>query len=134
MEADLPLAGVRVVDFTTTVAGPTCGGILSDLGATVLKIEPPGGEMLRNIVKLNTGKEGPWPPFVAINRGKQSVALDTAGSEEASAGGHGSEHAMRVVLQGRSGGDDGAANPQARTPQSRPGRRCDVWSRAPTCF
>ena len=45
MDADsLPLAGIRVVEFTHMVMGPTCGMILADMGAEVIKVEPPGGE------------------------------------------------------------------------------------------
>ena len=44
----LPLAGVRVIEFTHMVMGPTCGMILADLGAEVIKIEPPGGDKTRN--------------------------------------------------------------------------------------
>ncbi|WP_309247175.1 CoA transferase, partial [Salmonella enterica] len=43
----LPLAGIRVVEFTHMVMGPTCGMILADLGAEVIKVEPPGGDKTR---------------------------------------------------------------------------------------
>ena len=43
----LPLDGLRVIEFTHMVMGPTCGMILADLGAEVIKIEPPGGDKTR---------------------------------------------------------------------------------------
>jgi crotonobetainyl-CoA:carnitine CoA-transferase CaiB-like acyl-CoA transferase len=43
----LPLDGIRVVEFTHMVMGPTCGMILADLGAEVIKVEPPGGDKTR---------------------------------------------------------------------------------------
>ncbi|MGZ5242019.1 MAG: CoA transferase, partial [Caldimonas sp.] len=46
----LPLAGVRVVEFTHMVMGPTCGMILGDLGAEVIKVEPLGGDNTRKLV------------------------------------------------------------------------------------
>jgi crotonobetainyl-CoA:carnitine CoA-transferase CaiB-like acyl-CoA transferase len=75
-EADssaLPLAGLIVAEFCNVAAGPYCGMLLADMGADVIKIEPPTGDMLRA-----------WPPhtdgfsenFASLNRGKRSIALD----------------------------------------------------------
>ena len=47
--------GVRVIEFTHMVMGPTCGMILADLGAEVIKIEPPGGDKTRNLPGLGIG-------------------------------------------------------------------------------
>ena len=66
----LPLEGVRVVEFCQVLAGPYCGMLLADMGADVVKIEPPDGDMMRQ-----------WPPirdgysenFASINRNKRSV-------------------------------------------------------------
>lgn len=66
----LPLAGVRVVEFTHMVMGPTCGMILADLGAEVIKVEPPGGDKTRNLPGLGIGF------FRTFNRNKKSVVID----------------------------------------------------------
>ena len=66
----LPLSGVRVVEFTHMVMGPTCGMILADLGAEVIKVEPPGGDKTRNLPGLGIGF------FRSFNRNKKSVVLD----------------------------------------------------------
>ena len=75
--ADGPLAGIRVVDLTRILAGPLCTMMLGDMGAEVVKIEPPGsGDDTRS-----------WgPPFVAgeaayflgVNRNKRSLTLNMA--------------------------------------------------------
>ena len=69
-EASLPLAGVRVVEFTHMVMGPTCGMILADLGAEVIKVEPPGGDKTRKLPGLGIGF------FRSFNRNKKSVVID----------------------------------------------------------
>ena len=66
----LPLEGVRVVEFTHMVMGPTCGMILADLGAEVIKVEPPGGDKTRTLPGLGIGF------FRSFNRNKKSVVLD----------------------------------------------------------
>jgi crotonobetainyl-CoA:carnitine CoA-transferase CaiB-like acyl-CoA transferase len=68
-----PLAGVRVLEFSQIVAAPVCGVNLSDLGADVIKVEPPGGESTRNTGAV-IPKEGKG--FQALNRGKRSLILD----------------------------------------------------------
>jgi len=67
----LPLAGVRVVEFTHMVMGPTCGLILADLGAEVIKIEPVTGDNTRKLIGSGAGF------FPTFNRNKQSLAIDT---------------------------------------------------------
>ena len=66
----LPLEGIRVIEFTHMVMGPTCGMILADLGAEVIKIEPPGGDKTRHLPGLGMGF------FRSFNRNKKSVVLD----------------------------------------------------------
>ncbi|WP_439588674.1 CaiB/BaiF CoA transferase family protein [Hydrogenophaga sp.] len=66
----LPLEGVRVVEFTHMVMGPTCGMILADLGAEVIKVEPPCGDKTRSLPGLGIGF------FRSFNRNKKSVVLD----------------------------------------------------------
>jgi len=66
----LPLKGIRVVEFTHMVMGPTCGMILADLGAEVIKVEPPGGDKTRKLPGLGIGF------FRTFNRNKKSVVLD----------------------------------------------------------
>lgn len=66
----LPLAGIRVVEFTHMVMGPTCGMVLADLGAESIKIEPIDGEHTRTLLGSGAGF------FPMFNRNKKSIALD----------------------------------------------------------
>jgi crotonobetainyl-CoA:carnitine CoA-transferase CaiB-like acyl-CoA transferase len=68
--ARLPLAGLRVVEFTHMVMGPTCGMILADLGADVIKVEPLAGDATRRLIGSGAGF------FPMFNRNKRSLALD----------------------------------------------------------
>ena len=68
--AQLPLAGVRVVEFTHMVMGPTCGMILGDLGAEVIKVEPIAGDNTRKLLGSGAGF---YPMF---NRNKKGLAVD----------------------------------------------------------
>ena len=69
-EPTLPLAGIRVVEFTHMVMGPTCGMILGDLGADVIKIEPIAGDNTRKLLGSGAGF------FPMFNRNKKSLAVD----------------------------------------------------------
>ena len=66
----LPLAGIRVVEFTHMVMGPTCGMALGDLGAEVIKVEPLAGDSTRKLLGSGAGF---YPLF---NRNKKSIAVD----------------------------------------------------------
>ena len=67
---DLPLAGIRVVEFTHMVMGPTCGMTLGDLGADVIKVEPLAGDSTRTLLGSGAGF------FPLFNRNKKSIAVD----------------------------------------------------------
>jgi crotonobetainyl-CoA:carnitine CoA-transferase CaiB-like acyl-CoA transferase len=68
--AALPLAGLRVVEFTHMVMGPTCGMVLADMGAEVIKIEPIAGDNTRRLIGAGAGF------FPMFNRNKKSIALN----------------------------------------------------------
>ena len=67
---ELPLAGVRVVEMTHMVMGPSCGMILAQLGAEIIKVEPPAGDKTRSLGGMGASF------FPLFNRGKRSVVLD----------------------------------------------------------
>src|SRR5258708_7688417 len=73
---NLPLTGVRVVEMTHMVMGPTCGMILAQLGAEVIKVEPPAGDKTRSLGGMGISF------FPLFNRGKRSVVLDFAKPED----------------------------------------------------
>jgi len=66
----LPLAGIRVIEFTHMVMGPSVGVILADLGADVIKVEPAGGDQTRKLLGSGAGY------FPMFNRNKRSICLD----------------------------------------------------------
>src|SRR5207249_8276233 len=67
------LGHVRVLDITQVMAGPYCAMVLADLGADVIKIEPPSGDSTR---QMPGAVRGDSPSFNAVNRGKRSVVID----------------------------------------------------------
>jgi crotonobetainyl-CoA:carnitine CoA-transferase CaiB-like acyl-CoA transferase len=83
-EDQLPYAGIRVVEFTHMVMGPTCGMVLGDLGAEVIKVEPPQGDNTRRLLGSGAGF------FPLFNRNKKSIALDLQTAE-------GREAALRLI-------------------------------------
>ena len=83
-DTPLPYAGIRVVEFTHMVMGPTCGMLLGDLGAEVIKVEPPEGDNTRRLLGSGAGF------FPTFNRNKKSIALDLKTPE-------GLEAALRLI-------------------------------------
>ena len=67
------LSGVRVLDVTQVMAGPYCAMLLCDLGADVIKIEPPGGDSTR---RMAGARGADSPAFNAVNRGKRGIVVD----------------------------------------------------------
>src|SRR5215470_4308580 len=84
--AALPLAGVRVIEFCQMVMGPSCGVILADLGADVIKVEPLKGDRTRTLKGNASGF------FFTFSRNKRSIALDVGKPE-------GKEVARRLIAQ-----------------------------------
>jgi crotonobetainyl-CoA:carnitine CoA-transferase CaiB-like acyl-CoA transferase len=82
--ATLPYAGIRVVEFTHMVMGPTCGMVLADLGAEVIKVEPPQGDNTRRLLGSGAGF------FPLFNRNKKSIALNLQTAE-------GREAALKLI-------------------------------------
>ena len=80
----LPLAGIRVVEFTHMVMGPTCGMVLADLGAEVIKVEPLSGDNTRKLIGAGAGF------FAMFNRNKKSIALDVQSAQ-------GKEAVLRLI-------------------------------------
>ena len=75
----LPLTGLRVVEFTHMVMGPTCGMVLADMGAEVIKVEPIAGDRTRHLLGSGAGF------FPMFNRNKKSIAIDLRSAQGAQA-------------------------------------------------
>jgi crotonobetainyl-CoA:carnitine CoA-transferase CaiB-like acyl-CoA transferase len=73
-EAKLPLDGIRIVDLTQVGAGPYCMSLLGDMGADVIKIEPPGGEPMRSVDNFFAPNESAY--YFGINRSKRDITLN----------------------------------------------------------
>lgn len=74
----LPLQGLKVVDLTRVLSGPFCTALLSDLGAEIIKIEPPGGDEYRHVGPF---KDGEGALFTLVNRNKKSAVADLKNSK-----------------------------------------------------
>jgi crotonobetainyl-CoA:carnitine CoA-transferase CaiB-like acyl-CoA transferase len=74
-----PLAGFRILDLTAVVSGPFCTMLLGDLGADVIKIEPPEGEVMRTVGRPS--KNGTTAAFLNFNRNKKSAVIDLKKNE-----------------------------------------------------
>src|ERR1039458_8722059 len=68
-----PLAGIKVIELANFIAGPLCGTLLADMGADVIKVEPPKGDMSRATPPIRNGES---VSFVALNRNKRSLVLN----------------------------------------------------------
>ncbi|HYX05050.1 MAG TPA: CoA transferase [Reyranella sp.] len=68
-----PLAGLRVLDFSTTIAGPHCSRLMADMGADVIKVESPEGDLMRS---RPVQRQGAGTMFGQLNAGKRSIVLD----------------------------------------------------------
>lgn len=84
MESEAPLGKLRVVEFTHMIMGPACGMVLADLGADVIKVEPPGGDKTRVLSGSGAGY------FPMYNRNKRSICLDAKSAA-------GKEAALRLI-------------------------------------
>ena len=71
-----PLAGIRVLEVASWLAAPSCAALMSDLGADVVKVEPPGGETYRRFMKTLVGDDVEHPSYQFDNRGKRGVCVD----------------------------------------------------------
>ena len=69
-----PLHDVTVVDITSTLSGPYCSLLLAQLGVSVVKVEPPQGDVIRAAGDIR--RSGLGPTFLTVTRGKQSIVLD----------------------------------------------------------
>ena len=105
--APQPLAGLRVVEFTHMVMGPTCGMVLADLGAEVIKVEPIDGDRTRRLLGSGAGF------FPMFNRNKKSIGIDLHEPEGAEAARAPVRHRRRRrrELQAR---HDGEVRPRLR--------------------
>ena len=74
----LGLEGIKVIDVSQGVSGPLCAMVLGDLGAELVKVEPPGGDWMRQVGPLTEGESA---LFVRLNRGKKGVCLDLKRNE-----------------------------------------------------
>jgi CoA:oxalate CoA-transferase len=90
-----PLEGVRVIEVGHMLMGPYCGLLLADLGAEVIKIEPPGGDIARSISPHWIGPHNAY--FASLNRNKKSVVLDLAAARGGEALGELVRHARALV-------------------------------------
>ena len=80
------LEGVRVIDFSQVMAGPFCTMLLGDLGADVIKVEPPAGDLSRSMGGERLRLRGnDHAPFLALNRNKRSIVLDLSSEQDRSA-------------------------------------------------
>src|SRR5437763_13206788 len=68
-----PLSGIKVLDFSTTIAGPHCARLLADMGADVIKVESPEGDLMRS---RPVQRDGQGTTYGQLNAGKRAIVLD----------------------------------------------------------
>ena len=71
-----PLSGIKIIEFSQIIAAPFAGSMLSDMGAEIIKIEPPTGDPWRYALEIIPGVPGFGRSFFALNRGKKGITLD----------------------------------------------------------
>lgn len=76
------LSGIRVLDLSRVLAGPFCTSLLADIGADVVKVEPPNGDDTRHLGPFAQGTSGTSVYFAMLNRDKRSIALDLKNDED----------------------------------------------------
>ncbi len=92
--AEKPLHGVRILDFTQVLAGPFCTAMLGDMGAEIIKVEPPHGDSYRQIGPFRNGESA---LFVLNNRNKKSIAIDLKSASGRALAGALSQHCDVVI-------------------------------------
>src|SRR5262245_20672297 len=100
MQLPRPLDGIRVLDLSQIVAGPACTRVLADLGADVIKVESPNGDMSRTVPPF---VEGVGALFAQLNAGKRNVSIDIRQDEGAQLVGHLAERSDVLVENYRPG-------------------------------
>ena len=126
-----PLDGLRVLDFTNMLSGPYCTRLLADLGAEVIKIEPPAGDHNRNRRPVRNGYSS---FFGHLNCGKKSVVLDLKSNAGRDAAIGLAQKADIIVENWRPGvADCGKRKAGARRSRHLVGRslrlsKCEDWS------
>ncbi|MCP5180288.1 MAG: CoA transferase [Pseudomonadales bacterium] len=71
-----PLQGLRVLEVASWLAAPSCAALMADMGASVIKVEPPGGDSYRKMYKALLGGDGVHPAYQFDNRGKRGVCVN----------------------------------------------------------
>jgi crotonobetainyl-CoA:carnitine CoA-transferase CaiB-like acyl-CoA transferase len=76
-----PLDGIRVIEVANYLAAPTCAALMADLGAEVVKVEPPNGDIYRGHRTMRPGDPISYP-FAVDNQGKRSITMDLGNTED----------------------------------------------------